>query len=198
MSIANNNLSWQDRLGYEFRRNKSKSLMLAILLVVAVVMVVKLVFKRSPQAAQGQSLALAVPAVPAGPAPTPAQKRVEQPAGANTTGAGGSRSGSPEPRTIKAAKVEFLRDVFRPDPAVFTTREEVEAASPDEARTQVRLEANTLRLTSTMVGEISCVTINGQLLRINDWVEGFQVLSIAKGSCVVAKKGVRVQLDMES
>ena len=193
MSSGNNSPSWQDRLRYEFRRNKSRSMILAVLAVVCLVMVVKLVVKKSPEAAQGQPLASA--SLPAGPAPVPA----EDGSGAAGPGSGGAaKTSTGAPRAPVVVKVEFLRDLFRPDPAVFMAREDADPTTPDEARIQVRLEANALRLTSTMVGQTSCVTINGQLLRVNDWVEGFQVLSIAKGSCVVLKKGVRVQLDMES
>ncbi|MEI7837009.1 MAG: hypothetical protein WCK05_11460 [Planctomycetota bacterium] len=199
MNSGNNNLSWQERLGYEFRRNKSKSVILTILLVVGLVMVAKLVFKKTPVAAQGGSPGLvAAQANPDGPAPSLAGPGQGESSGEKLVAGGGSRTLPNSSRPPVAVKVEFLRDIFRPDPVVFTAKEDSEASTPDDARIQVRLEANALRLTSTMVGEVSCVTVNGQLLRINDWVDGFQVLSISKGSCVVIKKGIRIQLDMES
>ncbi|MCY2931988.1 MAG: hypothetical protein NTV86_21330 [Planctomycetota bacterium] len=195
MNSENNNLTWQERLRYEFRRNRKKSAMLTILLVVCVVMVARLAIKKSPSVAGGQSQAAVEPqAAPAGAAPLTAAGVQGTPApapGAMPTGVG-------RPRPLVPVKVEFIRDIFKPDPAAFTGHSEDEAPTPDDVRIQVRLEANALRLTSTMVGEVSCVTINGQLLRGNDWIEGFQVVGIGKGRCIVAKKGVRVQLDMEN
>ena len=199
MSNENNSLTWQDRLRYEFRRNKSKSVILTILLVVGVAMVLRLVTKKPPTAeAQSSELVAAAPAMPAGPEPMPATSAKGRPGEALVDAGADSGASAPRPKAPVTTKVEFVRDIFRPDPAVFIAKDQPEAVSADDARTQVRLEANTLRLTSTMVGEVSCATINGQLLKINDWIEGFQVVSIGKGSCLVVKKGVRVQLDMDN
>lgn len=196
MNNESHNLTWQERLRYEFRRNRKKSAMLTILLVVCLAMVARLVFKKSPSAAGGATAAVVDPqAVPAGAAPLPAAG-IQGPGAPALAAATPAAAGRTRPAT--PVKVEFVRDIFRPDPAAFTGNEEEEALTLDDARIQVRLEANALHLTSTMVGEVSCVTINGQLLRPNDWIEGFQVAGIGKGLCIVVKKGVRVQLDMEN
>jgi hypothetical protein len=173
------------RLRYELRRNKKKTAVLAGLFVTALVLVGRLVFTKSPTS-EVPVRASAVMAPP--PTVVPATGRV--PARPGASGA------SP------AAKVEFQRDIFLPNPHYFPEA----AKAPDgtkapvsarESERRILKEAEALRLTSTIMGAVPCVTINGQILGLKDKIEGFEVVAISHWSCDLVKEGIRARIDME-
>ena len=97
------------------------------------------------------------------------------------------------------------RDMFTPDPVYFPPKQkprpvavatpvDEEAARREAERKAVQAQARALTLQSTMVG--SAAIINGQVLRVGDWINGFQVVEIAVRSCTVEKSSMRVTLEM--
>ncbi|GAF92048.1 unnamed protein product, partial [marine sediment metagenome] len=58
----------------------------------------------------------------------------------------------------------------------------------------VRTRAAELELQSTLHSEIPVAVINGRVLAVDDTIDGFRVVEIRSGSCVVEQAGVQVHL----
>ncbi len=74
---------------------------------------------------------------------------------------------------------------------------EAQAAHQQAMILAVQAQAQTLRLQSTIVGERPSAIINEQILALDDTIQGFRVVRITRGHCVVEKDGVEVTLAME-
>ena len=48
-----------------------------------------------------------------------------------------------------------------------------------------------------MIGGTPSAVINGRVMRVGDYIEGFKVIAIHPRSCDVKKRGVEVSLDMK-
>lgn len=185
----------QDRLRYEFQRNKKKTAILGALMLVALVLASRLIFKKSPAKAQAQGSAVVSSQV-ATAAPTPQRAPVR------VVPEGQGPREAPAPKPLTAPPAEFTRDLFKPNVQYFPDAlKEVEggksAPAPRDAERRVLKEAESLRLTSTMMGAVPCATINGQILRVNDQVGGFQIVEITQWSCDLVRKGIRVRIEMD-
>ena len=66
-----------------------------------------------------------------------------------------------------------------------------------EVARAVRAQADGLSLQSTMIGSSPSAVINGHVLRVGDYIEGFRVIGIHPRSCDVKKKGIEVSLGMK-
>ena len=85
-------------------------------------------------------------------------------------------------------------------PAPTTTSAPATAPATDVRELEQKLvhsEAQDLELESTMVGQCSIASINGKILRVGEWLSGFEVVEITTRSCTVRKKGVPVVLEIK-
>jgi hypothetical protein len=189
--------NWKQRFIVELRQDKKKTVVLCALTVVALVLGVRLVVKSlGPKAAAANPPAskrseVAPPSAPRRPAPSPA--------------AGQPPAGDVGEHVRRPADGRIQRDLFTgdleayrlldPKPDKQPASRPAERPKVDLAQT-IRAQAKTLALQSTMVGPDSWAMINGQVLRVGEWIGGFQVVAIDAGSCAVQRQGVRVSLQM--
>jgi hypothetical protein len=197
--------NWKQRLTAELKRDKKKAAILGVLVVVAGVVGGRMLISReSPPKARASVKAEAVQA------PRPA----EPTAWPSLTAP--PRAAAPQTRTerqrhLQQLQYDFHRDIFEPNLDFFvpadasanrTSPEAVadqdEEAQQHEAEVQViRAQAKALMLQSTMLGAVPTAMINDRVLRVGDWVNGFEVVQIGSGECVLEKNGVRVRLEMK-
>jgi hypothetical protein len=64
-------------------------------------------------------------------------------------------------------------------------------------RQAVLKQAKEMVLQSTMTSANPSAVINGRVLRLGEWLNGFQVVEISPRACKVEKRGVRVTLEMK-
>ncbi len=62
----------------------------------------------------------------------------------------------------------------------------------------LRAQAKSLDLQSTMVSANPVAIINGRMLRIGEWINGFELTEITPRGCSVRKNGTTIMLDMSS
>ncbi len=213
-SKLNTSDTWQ-RLVQGMRRDKKRAAILGILALVVVVLVARVVVKRAPRRAGAAAVA---------PAKTGGDSSV---GGADQWIETGRRNARAR-REEYLAKLDrdISRDLFNPDLSLFPAASEgagrvkvtkmptgpgwfaqVNELVAERDRTldsrrtlesNVRLEAQGLSLTSTMMGRMPLVVINGQVLRVGSTISGFQLLGVFNDKCVLTKNGVQVELYMNS
>jgi hypothetical protein len=89
------------------------------------------------------------------------------------------------------------------EPGMFQQVEQWWSEKQDAQRQQlertnlVQAQAQALSLQSVMLSGSPTALINGQVLRVGDWISGFRVQAITAGSCVVAKDGVEAELHLK-
>ena len=71
-----------------------------------------------------------------------------------------------------------------------------EIANLPEEEQIIRAQARSLTLQSTMLSENPVAIINGQVLRVGEWINGFEVTEITAHACKVSKTDVTVLLKM--
>ncbi|MCD4699578.1 MAG: hypothetical protein K8R91_03285 [Phycisphaerae bacterium] len=194
------------RLKVEMRQDKKKTTVLVILLMVAGIVGGRLVVTRGPTDA-----ASAIGSAGAA-------KRLISDTGEDTR-AGLGRKSERQTRQVDFASTDrtINRDLFRPDTKYFPSADQTArhpvASRPDQARQlaeakqpehlrrmehvkSIRTQAESLCLTSTMLGRSPTALINGQVLRAGEVINGFHLKSIAPDYCIVAAEGVDVKLKM--
>ena len=190
----------RDRLIDEAKRNPMKAGILGVLMLVLLIVVGR-------QALQYLAPARAGAAMPGGGA-SQGQAIVDQPGPTARKAAAAGPDGAKLPSTRKPlAKIQ--RNLFLPNPSFFPPKEEdrakpkpivtpvdAAAARREAQKRAVQTEAQALTLQTTIVGASPTAIINGQVLGVGGWLNGFRVVSINSGSCVVEKKGMRVTLEM--
>lgn len=191
------------RLKTELRQDKKRTTMLVVLLVVGGIVAGRLVVgKGSPKKATAAKVA------------------------PQTSGPGKTFSETPQsPRKYQRVDTSSIdrnitRDLFWPDTRCFPSVESNDAAE-DAARQEktdhaqklaeaqqrerlkraahiksIRVKADGLCLTSTMLGNSPTALINGRVLRTGDLIDGFRIKSISSDSCVVVMEDVDVKLKM--
>jgi len=82
------------------------------------------------------------------------------------------------------------------DPALRTPDVDPAAVARLGFEMAMRREAKQLHLQGTMPGGNPSAIINGQVVRVGQEFEGFEIRSIGQGSCVVARGAVEVTLRM--
>jgi len=188
----------------ELAREKRKAIILLILATVMCALMVRLVWSTSsPARAEGAiapsclaDLESSGPAkVPFAP---PAMLEMDQPVA--TT----------EAPHFAHERRKITRDLFAPDPEVFPPKQarssvglapEGEGTSNPEAENEAQrrivwAHARALVLQSTIISDNPIGIINGRVLRVGDWINGFQMLAITPRSCTLEKRGVKVILEM--
>lgn len=195
----------QQRIAAEFRRDKKKSIALGLLLLVAVIMAIHLASEdSSPSRARAAAKAVVRPIRTEGPS-TPAARE------------SGTRARWLSKQESRSA--EITRDIFAPNPAYFPPEQKPRTEAkvvrepgkggatskpagppvpdPKEVERTVLAQAGSLEVQSTIASDDPTAIINGVVLRRGDWINGFRVVEITAGACVVAKKGVKVTLRMK-
>jgi hypothetical protein len=191
------NSSLKDRLVTNLRQEPSKAVVLGVLLLVLVVVAGRELFKRLGPSRAGAAVTAEARAV----RPLPATGR---PSGA----AGQDDLDSARIKDIPhLKKLVVNRDLFTPDPVHFPPVQvnkpvpvvkpaEDPAAQVEVERRAIQAQAKALTLQSTVIGAVPTAIVNGQVLRVGDWVNGFQVKEITSRVCTVEKKGMSVVLEM--
>jgi hypothetical protein len=184
------------RLVKELTRDKKKTGTLAILIIVGLVFGVRMMKKDTPASAGAASLG-------------------EMEEFSASTGSASVFTTPRQPNSAREIDIplvhsELTRDLFSFDatnfeviekPLTTTDDPEVDTVSTEppvqpDVQVVVQQEAESLDLQSTMASDHPVAIINGQVLTVGEEVEGFVVVSISTGSCVVAKQGVSVSLWM--
>ena len=181
----------------ELKRDKKRAAVLGVAVIVAVFVFAKLLMGGStPARATGRS------------AGATAVQQSGQAAPAGTSLAAADDPGQPSPRSGFLAVRTISRDLFSPNDIYFppeqtgTTEAQIAdgAASADaEAelhKKMVLAQAQSLSLQSTMISDSATVIINGRVLRVGEWINGFQVKEVAPMACTIEKEGVSVALKM--
>jgi len=190
-------LDWKQRLVLEMRRDKKKATVLVVLGLVGLIFFGRMILKSvGPAKAKGASAAAPVspPAPPSLFYVTGKKKdSPNRPAWRSHRPKDGSIT-----RDLFVADLKYYRKV-EPDPEDKPKEQRPDSrAKTEDPETIIRAKAKALTLQSTMVGPNSSAMINGQVLRVGEWIDGFRVVEIQARSCIVEREGVRVQLDMKN
>ncbi|MFP4106718.1 MAG: hypothetical protein ACLFVU_11585 [Phycisphaerae bacterium] len=186
----------------EIRRDKKKTVILTILFAVAAALVGRLVlFSSTPQSASASQ-------------PGAEQYSVSNP---HSVAAGASDQLS-ELRSSEAldylnnSERSVRRDLFSPNPSYFppvkqqeavVVKEEpkepevdLEALRQEAIRKSIRMAGRSLSLECTMTGTNPAAVINGKTVRVGEWINNFQLMSVTAKSCIVKQKDVEITLQM--
>jgi hypothetical protein len=189
---------WTQRLLADVRRDRKKTALMCGLLVVAAIVVLRAVLKDSaPAPAAGETAVVGEGSLP-GPSP---QKPAPPPAPAE----GAARRAAPK---VLQARHKISQDLFAIQLKYFPQDPDAkagvapaptsQAADSEQARVAaIRAKAQTLSLQSTIISSTPRAVINGQLVGVGEWTQGFQVIEVTARACVLVQDGVRVQLDMK-
>ena len=192
-SFATQDQGFVQRLKAEANRDPKRTAVLGVLTVVLLVLAVRQIAKRTAPARAGAAVAIRNPAS----AGMPGLAAV----GAAALPAEGLAEALPKRVPV------VTRDLFTPNPGFYPSKEterpapvvkpvdDTVARREAEFRT-VQTQARSLALQSTVVGSVPTAIINGQVLRTNEWINGFEVVEISTRSCTVEKGGLRVTLEM--
>ncbi|MCK4601617.1 MAG: hypothetical protein KAU28_04075 [Phycisphaerae bacterium] len=183
---------WQQRLKEELTRNKKQTLVLGALVLVGLVLGARMLNKKP---APGKAAASVAELTPDGASSLSSVMPSEAASTANTD----------RDEYIRRISHDITRDLFEFHadlyPLVRPPQPSLPAAAPGQPPGQateelVRMRAAELLLQSTIDSEIPVAVINGRVLAANDKIDGFRVVEISSGWCVVEQAGVQVRLDM--
>jgi len=190
----------------ELKADKKKAVILSLLLVVALVLAVRMVVLSGGKPARATGATAKV--APASQAPRPSAGDLAALA-----------PGMPRPGSHHAKREEYLRtldrtierDLFEPSSMFFpppriqpeAPRKMAPAPTTRPAVTEEQIhrkfieeQARMLQLHTTVLSDSPTAIINGRVLRIGDWISGFEVTAITATSCEVRKEDVTVELRM--
>jgi hypothetical protein len=200
MSYASNVPNWRQRLTTELRADKRKAALLGALLVVGGVVCGRMIIQKMVPSEAGAAPGAA--AVSAGPGDSRPLGRLDRASGGDAV--------RPDKfiqqlgRTVKRDLFTPNTDFFPPEkrsvivprvPVVVETRP---VEDEQEAEKQViQAQARAMSLQSTMMSQPPSAVVNGRVLRVGDWINGFQVAQIAPRTCVIEKRGLRFTLEMK-
>jgi len=197
-----------DRLRVELVADKKKAAILGTLALLALVMGGRLLLKSSGPSDAGAAVGIPSPGS-SSPSGTPSR-----PVGAaldmSVPGAPGEEDKrltswrsqrSEDGNTLRDLFVTDLKSYVRIEPELVkkepTTKPDQAMIDMVEVARAVRAQAEGLVLQSTMIGSNSSAVINGRVLRVGEYIEGFQVVAIHPRSCDVKKRGIEVSLGMK-
>ena len=170
------------RLVFELGHDKKRTFVLFVLLLAGSVMLVRMI-ARSPGSAK------AAPAIEAARQATPKALQATPPFGA--------LSGLTSERLAIATGKRITRDVFLFQEDYYPPAKGDEAGSKGsrpaaDSRTKAQIveqQARTsLALQSTFISADPTAVINGTVLRVGDWIDGFRIAEITSKTCVVEKE----------
>ena len=181
----------------ELAHSRKKAVMLAAVLIVGACVFGRMLLNGSTPSSARAQIALAGGASDAGKAsdeslcPAP------------------GKSAKPQNKLINVESRRLDRDIFAPNADFFPP---VESGGPvkvladselgeeelDERVQQqiIQAQAKSLLLQSTMVSDTPTALINGRVLRVGDWINGFAVTEVTPGTCTVQKGDVAIVLEM--
>lgn len=192
--------NWKERLVAELKGSKKKIAVLAGLVIVGAIVGGRLIFKSPPVSKAGAAVGGAGPsAVLDEPGHMASLRDPVVPWAARKDNEGGE--------TGIRVRSKITRDIFAPhldsfppdqdEPARTKVSVVAPTVDPNVLRVQaIRAQARVLVLQSTIISSRPTVIINGQVLGVGDWINEFEIVEITARMCVVAKKGIRVQLEM--
>lgn len=186
----------------QVRRDPKKVVILAVLLVILAVVGVSQTGRRAgPSSAEG--------AVTAGRhAGVGGSAIAGGPQAAGRAGAAKPKGQAESDEDLPDLSTQAVnRDLFLVSPLHFPPEEKAKAvpqapvvenpATRREAELRIlQAQAKALALQSTMVGSVPTAIVNGQVLRVGEWISGFQVVEIAARSCTIEKQGTRLILEL--
>jgi len=190
-----NMFDWRQRVTAELKRDKKKTMILAILLLVAAIVL-------------GRTLLTGVAPQQANAAGVDAVVQVPEPPGEFVEPARQDRAAVRE--YINQLDHSVDRDIFAMNrdfypPEVPSERPELLGQAETDADQQykaqqqlMQAQARALLLQSTMISSRPTAIINGRVLRVGEWINGFEVVEITPRSCVVAKNDVNIILHMKN
>jgi hypothetical protein len=188
------------KLAKEFGRDPKKTTILAVLLIVGVVFGLRTINKQSPSSAEagglGDMAIFSGESASAGPV-VPFR----------------DFASSEEPKDLNLASMnlEVTRDLFsfdashferivKDDPVVDRPDETPDMQGPEVGESEriaaIHQLATELDLQSTMASDRPAAMINGKVLGVGDRINGFRIVQISTGQCVVEQDGVRISLQM--
>lgn len=193
------NQDWVQRLKTELGRDKKKTFILTVLAIVAVVMAARMLrTKGGPATATAETVAV-VDSRQAGDAQ-------EQ---ALSVARGLPIHESDEyikhiDHTITRDLFAFNQDHFTPVPTAPVETTDEDTPAPAETTRPPRIDwqeiitrqSRDLALQSTINSDIPIVVINERVLGLGDVIDGFKVVRIDTGQCLLEKKGIKVTLKM--
>ncbi len=183
------------RVAFEISRDKKKTFSLFVILLVAAVMLVRLI-ARNPGSASATTSDQVTEHLTEDTSETTLELTV--------------LSRLPAQRKAITTEKRISRDVFLFEKAYYPPAETDESGSadsksPSNSRTRVQIVTQqaraSLTLQSTFVSGTPTVVINGSVLQVGDWIEGFRIAAITSKTCEVEKeidgKMIRVPLGMD-
>ena len=189
----------KSRLAAELGRDKKKTVVLTIVMIIAVVLVyTKLIKKKTPKTAVAAEVSTVV-AEPDMTATTPLVVVVDR----DPVAAAYLKTLS---RNIDQDLFQFKSEFFAPvveelpeEPVVpedlsQDPSPELTAAEKINWAAVIVKQAKDLRLDSLIVSEEPVAIINGTFVGVGDTIEGFVVVEIVSGKCIVSKRGIRIAL----
>ncbi len=193
------NPDWQQRLKEELSRNKKQTVALAALLAVGLFVGVRMLKKKPSSASAAPSTATALTGRGGQGAST---------GGLMLPGSQDLPVDSERDAYIKSISHDITRDLFefqadlyppiRPPEAELDSPSETADGPPGPAIEElVRARSAQLALQSTINSDTPIAVINGQVLALGDVIDGFRVVEIGVGLCVVEQAGVQVRLEMD-
>ena len=188
---------WVDRLKSELLRDKKKAVILGVLVLVGAILGVRAI------------------CVSAGSSPANAEGAVAtsgaMPGVASDGSAAAAAPGAPNPRNLRdvRARGTITRDLFtpkldgfplvqQPKPTPVVTVATTQPVDAEEIRAAgIRDAAGGLLLQSTIISSgVPKAIINGQVVGLKDVIQGFEVVEVTAGACVVQQAGVRISLEI--
>ncbi|HDZ22789.1 hypothetical protein LCGC14_0321040 [marine sediment metagenome] len=198
MTDVPGNQDWVQRLKTELVRDKKKTITLTVLALVAVVMAARfLQTKGGPATARAETVAVV-------------DSEVSDAEELALSVAKDLRIHESDEyikhidHTITRDLFAFNQDHFTPLPAaaVETTDEQTPAAAettgppPIDWQEVITRQSRDLVLQSTINSDIPIVVINGRVLGLGDVIDGFKVVRIDAGLCLLEKKSITITLKM--
>lgn len=188
----------------ELKASRKKAVLVCVLVVVAMFMAVRMLASQGGRA--GGSPAGASASTPASNCP-PSNTDAEPGPPALSAA---DREAQKRDRYIQKLDGTIVRDIFEPNSDFFPALApqsglpgaEGADSSPGADSRQVHEklicgQAALLKLQSIVVGNMPTAIVNNRVLRVGDFIEGFEIVRITPHSCVVCKENVEVPLSMD-
>lgn len=209
MTVPTSNMpSLIDCVIAEFAADKKKAAMLGVFTLVALVLGARLVLKSMGPSAAGAAVESSLPGSSAS-SESPTRGLAEGLTMAGPGAPGQENQRLTGWRSQRPKDGSTMRDLFVTDLKPYvrieseavkkepTTKPEQAMIDMVEVARAVRAQADGLVLQSTMIGLNSSAVINGRVLRVGDYIEGFKIVAVRPRSCDVKKKGIEVSLVMK-
>jgi hypothetical protein len=186
--------NFQKQVFAELKRDKKKTAIMAVLLLVAVALVGRVVLKAGKPAMASAATTVKNP-------PAARLARSSDPAATES-----GESDREKVRNLGPIDTTITRDIFATNPKYFPSGKtvdvpaEIEAARTDDLaaeREAILARARELSLQSTVLSASPTAIIEGQVLRVGDTINGYNVVEIGPRQCTLEKNGVRVSIEMK-